>query len=298
MSSTSELPGTRALPERVTWHGAEALRLASSELSVVVLPGHGAKIASVLQLSAGREWLAQPAGDLPAPRYGASFVDAEMCGWDELLPTIDACVSPETGAALPDHGEVWALPWRIEDEGPDRLTTSVEGIALPYRLRRTLVAAGPSLRIAYELSAASRLSLLWAAHPQFAARPGTTVHLAAGEVIETYPGPVATVPWSPAAVTDLPRGTSRKLYVTPEVRAGSAELRDPDGTSLRLAWDVPYVGIWLDHAQFAREPVVAIEPTTGFYDALDRASAAGRVSVVEPGRPLEWTLELTVGMHA
>jgi hypothetical protein len=291
------LRDTPAPPERLVWHGAAALRLASAELSAVVLPGHGAKIASLVQLPSGREWLAQPDGDLPAPRYGASFADAELCGWDECLPTIDACVSPETGAALPDHGEVWALPWRVEAEGPGLLTTSVEGVALPYRLRRTLVIAGASLRLAYELSAESRLSLLWAAHPQFAANRGTTVHVAVDEVLETQPGPVATVPWAPAAATDLPRGRSRKLYVPPDVRVGSAELRDPDGAWLRLAWDVPYAGIWLDHADVAREPVVAIEPTTGFYDELERASAAGRVSVVEPGRLLEWTLDLTVG-HA
>jgi len=47
--------------------------------------------------------------------YGAVFVDQDMSGWDEMFPTINACTypapSPYAGITLPDHGEVWVLPW-------------------------------------------------------------------------------------------------------------------------------------------------------------------------------------------
>jgi galactose mutarotase-like enzyme len=284
------LPRTPGLPpERIAWRGADARRLSSKELSVVVVPSHGAKIASLIHIPSGRQWLAQPDDDLPIPVYGASFVDAAMCGWDEMLPTIDACRSPDTGARLPDHGEVWALPWRIEHEGPNELTTSVDGVALDYRLRRTLTVQGPTLRLQYELSTSATLSLLWAAHPQFTCLPGTTLHVAASEGLEVQPGPVRRVAWANLTVTDLPRGTSRKLYVAPAERVLTGELRDPDGTSLFLTWDVPYLGVWLDHARYAREPVIALEPSTGFYDELERASSVSRVP---PERPLAWSLEV------
>jgi hypothetical protein len=50
--------------------------------------------------------------------------------------------------------------------------------------------------------------------------------------------------------------------------------------------------VWLDNAQFSREPVAALEPATGFYDNLERAAAAGRVTRIAPGEPLAWTLEV------
>jgi hypothetical protein len=110
--------------------------------------------------------------------------------------------------------------------------------------------------------------------------------------LEVQPGPTRRVAWADIAVTDLPRGTSRKLYVAPEERVLMGELRDPDGTSLRLTWDVSYLGVWLDNAQYAREPVIALEPSTGFYDDLERASS---VSCVLPEHPLAWSLEVSAG---
>lgn len=297
---------TAAPAERLAWHGAEAVRLTSQALSVVVLPEHGAKIASLLHVTSGREWLAQPTGDLGPPSYGASFLDGEMCGWDELVPTIDACESPDTGAALPDHGEVWSLPWRVEQEGSGELTTSVDGRALSFRLRRRMTLEGSVLRLGYELQAtgAVPLRLLWAAHPQLVCRPGTVVRLPATvrDVLVVYPGPAvhATWPAAGALAADLPRGTSRKLYVLPDAPVEAAELRDPDGTYLRFSWDsaaIPYLGIWLDHAEYSRETVAAVEPTTGFYDDLARAASSGRTTRIDPGRRLSWALQVEAGVE-
>ena len=64
-----------------------------------------------------------------------------------------------------------------------------------------------------------------------------------------------------------------------------------------MSWDtetIPYLGIWVDHGLASREPVVAIEPTTGYYDSLERADRDGRVAVVSPDRPLRFTLMVEV----
>jgi galactose mutarotase-like enzyme len=268
---------------------------------VVVLPALGAKLASLRHIPSGREWLVQPSSPLVPRAYGSSFVGAEMCGWDELLPTIDPCFSPDTGAPLPDHGEVWAIPWRVERADAEGVTTVVDGVALEYRLRRRLVVSGPALRLEYELAVTGdrALSLLWAAHPQFACLPGTAVRLEASvrEAFMIHPGPPRNVLWPEggAIASELRPGTSQKVYVQPDSPVAEAEIADPDGSHLRLAWDgahVPYLGVWLDNAQFSREPVAALEPATGFYDNLERAAAAGRVTRIAPGEPLAWTLEV------
>ena len=249
-----------------------------------------------------REWLAGPAGDLRIPNYGDTFVEADMSGWDEMLPTIDACVLP-SGAALPDHGEVWTLPWRVDRVSAEELVCEITGRVLPYALRRHLsvTSAGGSatLRMDYELrvTGSEPVPLLWAAHPQFVVSPKTRLILPphVDGVWQVWPTATRLVwPGGGQTVLDgVADGEARKLYLPTRLRAGWCALEEPDGASLRLSWDpevVPYLGIWIDNGLNSRQPVVAIEPTTGYYDSLERADRDGRVSVVAPGRPLRFTL--------
>lgn len=289
-----------------TWYGQSAVELRSGDLRVVVVPELGGKIAS-LRLG-DREWLAAPAGDLHRPSYGDTFVDADMSGWDEMLPTIDACVLP-SGAALPDHGEVWSCPWRVERASADELVCEVSGRVLPYALRRYLSVGSAggvaTLRMDYELrvTGPDPVPLLWAAHPQFVVSPKTRLVLPShvDGVWQVWPKGTR-LPWpgdGQPALEGVGEGEARKLYLPTRLRADWCALEEPDGSSLRLNWDpelVPYLGIWIDHGLAARQPVVALEPTTGYYDSLERADRDGRVSVISPGRPLQFTL--TVELRA
>ena len=100
------------------WLGQPALALDTPVLRLVTVPGMGAKIVSLYDKRHGREWLVPPTERLfgPVP-YGVQFDAQDMSGWDEMFPTIDACAYPlpgaYAGAALPDHGEVWPLPWAV-----------------------------------------------------------------------------------------------------------------------------------------------------------------------------------------
>jgi galactose mutarotase-like enzyme len=297
-------------PEAVTFRGEPGVALRNEDLEVVVLPRRGAKIASLRHRPSGREWLEQPAGDLrDPPAYGTAFADADMFGWDEMLPTITASSYPDgehRGLPLPDHGEVWTLPWETRTGG-ETLVCSTAGRALPYRVTRTLRLEGARLQLEYELSAigTSPLWLLWAAHPQFAVDGrGTRIVLPAElhQLLNVWPDvEPGYVPWPNAdfeSTRGLPSGAGRKLYALPDANVGTAGLIDTDGSWLRLTWDprlVPYLGIWLDNGAFARHPVIALEPATGFYDDLALAVSNQRAPQVHPVRPLRWSLEVNLG---
>ena len=160
---------------RATWHGQDAFVQENDTIRLVTVPDLGAKIVSLFDKRSRREWLVGPGERaLAKVPYGASFVDQDMSGWDEMFPTIVACAYPAPGAwvgtQLPDHGEVWPLSWVLEPSDPDTLKLGVEGKALPYRLARTLSFASSNiLEMAYELQnlGDERMPYLWSAHPQF-----------------------------------------------------------------------------------------------------------------------------------
>jgi hypothetical protein len=119
-----------------TWHGMPALVLESELLRVVVVPQLGAKLVSLFDRRNRYEWLIGPARPLRPVAYGSPFVEQDMSGWDEMFPTIDACALPAAGGTqgpwLPDHGEVWALPWAVGAATEHSLQTAVDGLAVPY----------------------------------------------------------------------------------------------------------------------------------------------------------------------
>ena len=80
---------TETLTE-TSWHGIRAWKLEDDILSVVVVPDLGAKIASIYDKKAGREWLLGPIRAVrPAP-YAANYIDYDVSGWDEMFPTCQA----------------------------------------------------------------------------------------------------------------------------------------------------------------------------------------------------------------
>ena len=293
------------------WQPEAEVRLSGAALEVAILPVHGGKIVSLRDKASGREWLTQPANPLRVPPvYGSSFTAGDLCGWDEMMPTIVACRYPSPDPArnvpLPDHGEVWALEWEVHEKASNSVLMAVDGRALPYRLERRISLAGQGMRLGYQLTATGGepLWLLWSAHPHFACMGGTRVVLP-GHVRNlldvTVPGQPSRRTWpgeAPDNVHALACGEGRKLYVTPDVTVSWAALVDVEVSWLRMSWDpasVPYLGIWLDNHVYAREPVAALEPSTGFYDDLELARRYGRVPRVRPGTQLRWWVEVTVG---
>jgi len=244
----------------------------------------GARITRLCDLARGREWLEPPG------RPASVYEDADMGGWDEMMPTIAPGRHPITGAHLSDHGELWDRPWRVDDLTATSVTTSIDGLTLDYCLTRTLALGAQSLCARYELTTTPGLAYLWAAHPLFAVRPGT--RLSVPGTVAGEGGPSRDIVLS----RDLAPGASRKYFVAPRDERAVATLVDPDGASIKLAWlvaDAPYAGVWLDRTAYARHDVVGIEPTNGADDALDRALK--RDGAAMPSGPRRWSVEVTLG---
>ncbi|MFN8528865.1 MAG: hypothetical protein U0670_09665 [Anaerolineae bacterium] len=152
------------------WHGYPAWKFENQALSIVIVPALGAKIASLIDKSTGHEWMASPTRPIRPRQYGDDFAEHDLSGWDEMFPTIDGCPSPHDPALmLPDHGEVWALPWDISAQNEDSITLQVRGRALDYILTRKTTVKPTGVRLEYTATNHSGRDLpyLWAAHPLF-----------------------------------------------------------------------------------------------------------------------------------
>jgi hypothetical protein len=272
--------------------GLRLLRGQLDALEVALLPEVGGKMVSLRAATrAGaepREWLWQtPRRPYRTPAYGGAFDAYDISGFDECFPGIGEGpypLPPWEAVTVPDHGEVWTLPWAASVGGPDgeTLTLAVHGVRFPYRLDKQLTlekrsaAAHPdraALRIDYRLANLCPFPLryLWSAHPLFAAHPGMRVELP--------PDVALRVDWSrdarlgpPGARHAWPHtrdaaGATTALDVLPPAGAGFADklytqrlrvtgedahcaLVDIEtGEYIGFRFDpaaVPYLGLWLN----------------------------------------------------
>lgn len=261
-------------------------------VQVRVEPNEGGAIVSLI--AGDREWLVQGEPWRSTPTASQPFVAVPPRGWDEMMPTIDECVVD--GSVVPDHGEAWRRPW----------TGSADALSFRsprgYTLSRTVTRTPRSVRLDYLVESVVDQPFLWAAHPLFAAGPGSHIDLAGytGEVLEVTSRGTRAVKLSPEllAVDGLDDGQFRKIVLPSAARVHRASVVHADGSWLQLSWDgevVPFLAVYLERRTFTASECLAIEPMTGWYDSLADAVSRGLVTRAWPGHPVRWHLEVTAG---
>lgn len=297
------------------WHDFDAYSLENDRILIQIVPRLGAKIVSLCDKRSEREWLAPPIRSVKPTAYGQSFIDQDMSGWDEMFPTILPC--EWEGRSFPDHGEVWSVPWQTEVQG-SALVSERKGIGFPYIFSRKIAFNGINrLKFEYILQNTGefRFPWLWAAHPQFLADESTEIVFPdtikkVVNVVENDPvfgrsGQIYDWPVSMLMTGERFRQTRvkspevrqcRKFYALPDnIIQWAGLLHHSSGSTLKLRWeaDFPiYLGLWIDEGYYQKATVVALEPSSAYYDGLQIALAQDRVPWIEPGENIEWSLEI------
>lgn len=110
-----------------------AVTIQSDQIAAQFLPGIGAKMCSRVCKPLGFELLVQrPGKEYVLQPYDGDYVAGECSGFDDMFPTIDECFYesyPWKGTRIPDHGEVWSIPWQHSMED-NRLHFSTHGVRL------------------------------------------------------------------------------------------------------------------------------------------------------------------------
>ena len=300
----------------------ESVTLTSGAISATVIPSPGGKLASLLDLSTGYEHMVQRTGPVYREQpYDGVYVDGECSGFDDMFPTIDEChyeSFPWKGARLPDHGEVWSLPWEHEVAG-DTLVMRVRGVRLPYQLeKRVSIPAERTLRIDYELSNETPfdMAFLWAAHvmvnidegsrillPRCCTDAVTAISLKGrmGKYGDVVSWPAFTGRDGTRHRVDVSRPASaadmEKYYFRDALEEGWCAACAPGGRLLALSFPVttvPYLGILLNEHGWDDRYNLFLEPCTASFDRIDMARLRGQSSTVKACSRCRWHLCMTV----
>ncbi len=201
------------------------ITIENEKLSVAVLPEVGGKMISLLFKGTAQEFISLSGRKFEKPSYGTKYGDLDVSGFDECFPAIAEGFYPEwpwKGTAIPDHGEVFTLPWdcRIRE---DKLVMTVYGVRFPYRLTKVLSLEQSTVKIFYELENLSSYDFkyIWSAHPLFTVTERTRIIL----------------PGNPRVRTDFSKHErfGKHLYETSWPQAQQADGKSVDLSVIRSA---------------------------------------------------------------
>ncbi|MEY2466147.1 MAG: hypothetical protein QOD03_668 [Verrucomicrobiota bacterium] len=277
--------------------GFKVYVLNNEEVELAVVPELGAKIISLKNLRTGREWMWHPADGLKLfwNRPGDDFSRSPLVGADECLPTITPC--SWQGRDLPDHGEVWSAPWKVDSAAWENgiLKTSVRLKISPFEFKRTIELVENEIRVGYQLNnlSARDEAFVWAIHP--------LLRLQAGDQLEL---PTATrtllngATWVDAVETVIPEKKSAKIFAAPVSEGLAAISNQTTGDRLEFAWNSAEnntLGLWLTRGGWHGHHHFALEPTNADTDVLTLAAGQNRCGVVAASNFVTWQLSLRVG---
>ena len=300
-----------------------AMTVESEALAAQFLPGSGGKLASLLYKPRGLELLVQrPGATYLRQPYDGDYLAGECSGCDDMFPTIDACfyqTYPWKGTPIPDHGEVWSLPWDCRvDAG--RLHLVAHGVRFPYRLEKWAGTPEPAtLQIDYRLTSLSDFDMdfMWAAHMMVNLEEGAELVLPPGvrQVVNRLSfngrlgryGDVLDWPHCTTAdgtAHDLSRLRPKsvrdadKYFVKGALPEGWCALKLPQShLTLRLSFpveQVPYLGVLPNEGGFQDLYNIFLEPCTASFDDLNVAKVRGECSTLRAHSTREWSLRITV----
>jgi hypothetical protein len=297
--------------------GFDVYTLRSEVVEISVVPGMGAKITSLKSLRSGREWMWR-AYDPPRfflNRPEDSFAQSPLIGVDECVPSVGAC--EWNGRKIADHGEVWFMPWELDEEAWTHgaiLTRATMPIS-PFRFERSVRLEGKDVQLDYRLTNLGRETevYLWAIHPLFTIAPGDRIELPESVTQVRvgggggFPADLQAEQWNwpeplpGIRLDDLDRfGEERavKLFIDRIGEGFAAVSNQTLMERVSFLWDAvenPALGIWVCAGAWNGYYQMALEPTNVGAEYL--AEAAERAEEFKPipaGESIRWQLRLRI----
>ncbi len=279
--------------------------LKNRNYKAVILPDNGFKIASFVYLPRNFELFFQPPA-LKNSKYedvykkasvGDDFSIYDTSGCDDCIPTIDPCYVIGVKNRLNDHGDVWSVKWNVLEEKEDAVSASVRLSSMPLRLTRKVILTNFGMRLQYRLLNEGDVKCPWMWTLHDLARYETDAVLKLSHPFKIFNAQNDDI-WNfdIRDMKEVPENGTYKFYYKAPVGKGTASILYPSQKMrYTLIFDnerFPYFGVWITTGGFKGEKNIAMEPSNGFYDSLERAIRNNKCEWLEPGEKTEWSVEI------
>ena len=273
----------------------ETITLENSHVKIDVLKDFGGKITSLYFKPTQEELLFQPTNGYHMPFLGEDFSLYDTSGIDDCFPTVDPCVMGRL--SIPDHGSLWSIPWVLSKDR-DVLHLSVQDPITGILVEKKLYLEKNHLKMSYQLTNITKdpTAFLWVFHGLFQMQPKAQLILPMDRsLMMQVHGKKGN--FNLEYEEEYPAGESFKWYFSEPVPAnGTIGYRNPRTTVL-FHYDrkiIPYLGLWVTTGGFKGEVNWALEPSTGFYDSLEKVRATNTEVPLEPGEKFEFTFTIEI----
>ena len=267
-------------------------------------PLRGGKTGSFIHKATGFEIMQPPHdGVYPPLDPGMPFYKSDTSGFDDVFPSMGAERYSFHGHEIdiPDHGEIWTMPMRVEVDGLEARFTA-KGAILPYCYEKTVRLDGDTLEYAWRVQNTGDISILamWVCHCLMRREPDTRFEFPdeCHELIDLFPGKGALLS-RPASGWDAalpPEGKAMKFYFTEPVPQGRCAAVYPlSGMRAEMNYDsaaLPYLGFWITTGGYRGDQAFAFEPATGYCDTIEAAEKTGRLPMLASHARLEFSLSI------
>jgi galactose mutarotase-like enzyme len=238
-----------------------------------------------------------------------AFEQSTLAGADECLPTIAPCVV--SGRPLPDHGEAWSSPWRLDENSwrSGMIRTSLQLPVSPLEFERCITVNASTATFEYRIynDSTEPVPFLWAFHPLLSIEPGDRLELP--ECVRNLkvcaqkgvPQLEDSACWNWPEPTpgirldhiDLGENSSTYAKVFADLtkceNAWAAVRRGRERIVFRFDESIPYLGIWLSRGGWNGYTHMAIEPATAATDAL-----SDNQTFLPPRSAQRWRFGITI----
>lgn len=282
-----------------THYNKDVYVIENDYLIVKVLKEFGAKIVSIVHKETDYELLFQPTNEeYTVPKLGDSFEKHDTSGIDEMLPTIDECFYPNSYVKLHDHGDVWAQKWDNEIVD-DKLVSKVRSDTLKLDLQRTIELDNEEIKLSYKLTNPTEQDhfYLWAFHGLLNFDDSTELEFPVNsEIVNVMDSSIYDFDYK--KLKDYPDKGSYKFYFEDEIENGYVKINQKSQDLVieyNYSTDInKYLGVWITKGGFKKEYNFAIEPSSGYYDSLDRAFKNKKASKIESEGQKCWDLNIKI----
>lgn len=301
----------------------KAIKIENDEAVIIILPKLGGKIASFYLKSSDFELLDQNQETVyKEARLGDSFELFDTSGFDDCFPNIVESIEFIEGKEVkyPDHGEIWSasFDYEIDQKSRDTLRLEYYSSTFSYIFKKVITLDASTLKIDYEITNIGDTTLHSFYTMHCLTRCEEDMQIWIEDDVEKvvnvtesqYLGEEGTIHSFPLTsdaygndyrldrVFAKEANKFEKYYVLGPVDKGRCGIYYPNkNVTFTMTYNavvLPYLGFWVTEGGFKNSYNCALEPSSGYYDSMEKCFESGKYDKIYPGASLDFTLKLSL----